>query len=122
MAGSLKWFEYITDGGEAFALFMDESNGEAIGNVDYTAASSAQFKLPSNVTARFARYTSADGNYQRVIPISSTAIAAALPATIDLEVAGQAGLVTMSLSIVKGEVFSPIPRAADTGLNDGDDT
>lgn len=122
MAGSLKWFEYTTDGGDDFAVFMDESNGEAVGNTDYTAASDAQFKLPSNVKARFARYTSADGNYQRVIPISTAAIAAALPATIELEVAGQTALVTMSLSIVKGEVFSPIPRAADTGLDDGDET
>lgn len=123
MAGSIKWFEYTTDDGDVFAIKMDESNGEAVGNADYTAASTAVFALPRNVTPRKARYVSADTNYARLIAVTDAdASAGTLPATIDAEISGSATPVTLSLASFDGEKFTAIPRAEDTGLLDGDTT
>jgi hypothetical protein len=123
MAGSLKWFEYETNDGDVFAVKMDESNGEAVSNVDYTTTSVAVFALPRNITPRKARYTSADGLYTRGIIVSAPGISAStLPATISAEVSGSATPVTLSLAGFDGEKFNAIPRAEDTGLLDGDAT
>jgi hypothetical protein len=121
MAGSIKWFEYTTDSGATFAISMDESNGEAVGNADYTEASTVTFKLPSNVKKRYARYSSDDGNHVRVIPIgSNTANVNTVPATIEAQAVGIAAGVTCKLRQFVGEIINLIPTAADTGLNDGD--
>jgi hypothetical protein len=121
MAGSIKWFEYTTDSGQTFAISMDESNGEAVGNPDYTPASTVTFKLPGNVRKRFARYTSDDGNHSRVIPISSnTANVNTLPASFEAQAVGIAAGVTVRLRQFTGEAVSMIPVPQDTGLNDGD--
>lgn len=123
MAGSIKWFEYETDGGDTFAIKMDESNGEAVGNTDYSATSTAVFALPRNVIPRTARYTSADNAYARTIPVTTAGTTTSdLPATISAEVSGSATPVTLSLASFTGERFNAIPKAADTGLTDGDDT
>lgn len=121
MAGSIKWFEYTTNDSDTFAIKMDESNGEAVGNTDYTSASTAVFALPRNIKPRMARYVSADTNYSRSIPVTSnTASAGTLPATISAEISGSATPVTLALASFTGEQFTAIPRAEDTGLLDGD--
>ena len=123
MAGSIKWFEYTTNDGDTFAIKMDESNGEAVGNADYTASSTAVFALPRNIKARMARYVSADTLYTRSIPVTdSAASAGTLPATITAEISGSATPVTLALASFTGEQFTAIPRAEDTGLTDGDAT
>ncbi len=121
MAGSIKWFEYTTDSGATFAISMDESNGEAVGNADYTELSTVTFKLPSNVKKRYARYTSDDGLHVRTVPVSSnTANVNTLPASFEAQAVGIAAGVTVKLREFVGERISMIPQAADTGLNDGD--
>lgn len=123
MAGSIKWFEYTTDSGATFAISMDESNGEAVGNADYTESSTVTFKLPSNVKKRYARYGSADGNTIRTIPISSPSEnVTTLPQTITAQIAGSATGVVLALREYVGERIAMIPQAADTGLDDGDST
>jgi hypothetical protein len=121
MAGSIKWFEYTTDSGATFAISMDESNGEAVGNADYTTSSTVTFKLPSNVKKRFARYVSDDGNHVRNIPVSSNAANVnTLPASFTAQAVNIADGVVVKLRQFVGESISMIPQAADTGLNDGD--
>ncbi len=121
MAGSIKWFEYTTDSGATFAISMDESNGEAVGNADYTDASTVTFKLPGNVKKRSARYASDDGNHVRVVPISSnTANVNTLPASFTAQAVGISDGVTVRLRQFTGERISMIPVPQDTGLNDGD--
>lgn len=123
MSGSIKWFVYTTDSGDEYGIRMDESNGEAVGNTDYSTTSTAMMALPRNIVPRQAVYTSIDGNYTRRIPVTSnSATSATLPATITAQVAGSATGVELSLSLFIGERFSALPIAADTGLNDGDAT
>lgn len=121
MAGSLKWFEYTANTTDVFAIFMDESNGEAVGNVDYTAGSTAVYKLPGNVDPRYARYSSSDNRYGRNIACSTEAILTACPATIDVQ-DGNGGTVTLSLRQRVGEVVRLLPTDVDTGIDDGDAT
>lgn len=122
MAGSIKTFEYTTDAGDTFAVRMDESNGEAVGNADYTDSSTATFFLPRNIEARRAEYLSADGLYKRsIIVTSNTATTASLPASIDVQ-DGNGGTVTVLLSSLTGEKATIIPKAQDTAITDGDDT
>ena len=122
MAGSIKDFAYTTDEGDVFYIRMDESNGEAVGNTDLAAdPAGARYALPKNIKARSARYRSLDGLYSRVIACSTTAILAAAPATITVQ-DGNGGTVDLSLVGRAGEKSKWIPRAADTGIVDGDAT
>lgn len=122
MAGSRKTFEYTTDAGDVFAIEMDESNGEAVGNDDYTDTSTAVYYVPRNIKKRAATYRSDDGTISRRITVSSnTANSGTLPATIDGQ-DGLGGTVTLSLTNFTGESTKLIPKAVDTGLTDGDAT
>jgi len=55
MAGSLKFFKYTTSGGAEFAIKMDESNGEAIGNTDLVDADLPINELPRNIIPRYSK-------------------------------------------------------------------
>jgi hypothetical protein len=121
MAGSIKWFEYTTDTGGTFAISMDESNGEAVENPDYTASSTVTFKLPGNVKKRFARYSSDDGLHVRIVPVCSPSKNVNnLPASFTAMAVGIPAGVTVRLRQFTGERISMIPHPEDTGLNDGD--
>lgn len=122
MSGSIKTFEYTDGNGNKWALNMDESNGEAVGNTDFTDTSTAEFFLPRNVEPRYANYRSADGTYQRKIKLTENDVSAAsLPNSIDIT--NEAGAtVSVLLTGIVGERFRVIPRAEDTAQTDGDDT
>lgn len=122
MAGSIKWFEYTDDEGATWAVQMDESNGEAVGNTDYTDTSTATMQLPRNCNPRYARYVNAAGTIARnIIVTAATANAGTLPSTIDvLDALGST--VTLVLKQFVGERMTRIPTSPDTGLIDGDDT
>lgn len=122
MAGSIKWFEYTDDEGSTWAVQMDESNGEAVGNTDYTDTSTATMQLPRNCKPRYARYVDALGNIARnIIVTAAGANAASLPATITV-IDALGATVTLILKQFVGEQMTKIPAAIDTGLTDGDDT
>jgi hypothetical protein len=121
MAGSNKWFVYTTDDGTDFALFRDESNMEAVNGAtgDYTGSSTVTYSLPRNVKPRNIVYGNAAGTIRRTIPALTTAIynGIAANATMTDQVSGE------TLTVVRkvGEVVA-LPKAADTGLTDGDAT
>lgn len=123
MAGSIKFFVYQTDFGDSFAVRMDESNGEAVGNSDFTPGDAAiRYMLPRNVQPRVATYRTLDGRQSRDIIVSNPAATfLTLPSTIVADDGSAVGL-DMFLSQFKGEVYRPIPSDVDTGLNDGDAT
>lgn len=123
MAGSLKFFKYTTSGGAAFAIKMDESNGEAIGNTDLVDADLPINELPRNIIPRYVLYRSPDGLTTRKIPWTENgADLTDLPATITVAspIAGAAGVVLNRQSLI-GEVQKPVV-SVDTGQLDGDAT
>lgn len=122
MAGSIKDFSYTTNEGDVFYVRMDESNGEAVGNTDLTAdPTDGRYALPKNIKPRTVRYRSLDGLVSREIVCSTNAILAAAPASITVNL-GSGGTEELFLSGSSGEKSKWIPRAADTGLLDGDAT
>lgn len=120
MAGSRKWFKYTTNSGQVFGVNMDESNGEAVSNPDFTTTDTGviTFALPRNVSPRQATYRSFDGKESaNVIICDKDASIANIPEQITLSSG-----TTANLTQFVGEVFRPIPIAVDTGLDDGDVT
>lgn len=122
MTGSIKTFEYTDGNDNKWAINMDESNGEAVGNTDFTDSSTAQFFLPRNVVPRYANYRAADGSLQRRIAVTENdATSDSLPNSITVKDAEGADVDILLTSLV-GEVVRVIPRAEDSGQDDGDDT
>jgi hypothetical protein len=120
MAGSRKFFIYTTDSGDDFAMDMDESNGEAVGNIDLTPGNIVPYKVPGNIKKRYSIYRSIDGFTSRKIYHSTAATAAAAPATITV-IDFQAGTtIDLNRTSYRGESQQFQPVAADTALLDGD--
>jgi len=124
MAGSNKWFRYTTADGRNYAIFMDESNGEIVGNTDMGVADDGDLDtLPRNVKPRYATYRSLDGKVQRKIPVTSnTANITTLPLSFDVSSIDNNPAVAVILSGFTGERQTRIPQSRDTGLDDGDIT
>lgn len=126
MAGSIKSFIYTDDSGRDYVFNQDESNGEAVGNVDFTPSAlnpaTTVAGLPQGLKPRTVRYQSDDGRVSREIIVSTQALLASLPATIASYYPTTATAVTVVTLVLKS-VFNERLRAFtgnDTGLNDGD--
>lgn len=124
MAGSLKWFQYTTDNGDDFGIYMDESNGEVVGNADFAplVSDSVIYALPRNVKPRTALYRSIDGKVSRRIPVTDPAasIATLAPSFTVAAIDGNASQ-QLNLTLFRGEEVKRIV-GFDTGLDDGDAT
>lgn len=128
MAGSRKWFMYYTDARDEFAIQMDESNGELVGNADVDGTI-PEYAVPRNIEPRFVLYTSDDRRIQRRIPVSNQIQFADdrfTPAVITYPLTNpQTGAVTGTLPLRRtGRVpeRQVVVTSSDTGLNDGDFT
>ncbi len=123
MAGSLKFFKYTTTGGDEFAIKMDESNGEAIGNTDLVDADLPINELPRNIIPRYVLYRSADNLTTRKIPVTENdSDLSDLPATIEVASPIAAGAaITLNRQSLIGEIQKPVV-AVDTAQTDGDVT
>jgi len=121
MAGSLRWFVYVTDDGQEFAALLDESNTEAIAAQDqnWTTADPI-YSLPGNLKPREAVFQNAAGtrNLRVVVPTKALYDALTPASTIPDQIAG--GGATLTFVRKRNEVLRRTPSAADTGLNDGD--
>lgn len=123
MAGSKKYFKYTASGGEEYALYMDESNGEHVGNADVTPADTGLVALPRNIKPRFCVYRSNDGRYQRKIYVTDPLKNLSdFPSTLEVTPEGGGTAITLLLSYLQGERTFRVVRADDTGINDGDAT
>lgn len=121
MAGSLKWQIYQADNTVRYAVFLDESNGEAAGFSDLTADGNQYNTLPKGVRMRYANVIHPPTRTRRRIylPLPNSDLADGGSVTLPLFSGNTAsGAVFVASSFVgeKGRV----PIAADTGLNDGD--
>lgn len=97
MAGGKSWFDYATNDGTAFAIFMDTTNGQAVAN---GAAAVGTRTLPRGVKPRVAVYK-APGPYVKRIPVQSQAGLSGVPTTLTMEVPG--GSAVFKLANVEGE-------------------
>lgn len=124
MAGSLKHFVYQTSDDRVFAVFMDESNGELVGNQDMQAINDGDLDLlPKNIKPRYALYRSTDGKRQRKIIICDrSASIADITSSFTVPAADGNPASVMVLTSLIGERQTRIPTSRDTGLDDGDDT
>lgn len=127
MAGSLKWFIYVTDTGQNMGVFMDEDWGELVGNTDVTADPSGLYAVASNLEPRYALYRSTSGKRQLKIVVGDNAATSdTLPQAITIdatngEVSEDATDNSLYLSSLMGEKYRPV-IALDTGMQDGDET
>lgn len=124
MAGSIKWFVYTNDGGEEFAVKLDESNTEAVNGdtQDYTPTTGITIGVPRNIKLREVFYS--DDQRKRTIrcvPLTLDAYSGILNGNIPSIPDPITPGFTLFLIRANGErrVF---PFGADTGLDDGDVT
>jgi hypothetical protein len=120
MAGGLKWFRYLDDGGVPYAVFADKSN-TVLANVSGDLnADIPTLPLPKNVEPRYVRYKEAGGLVSRKVIILSIARFAAINGTTAI-LLGDGDIdsgFTLTVSSKRGEKISRIPRTADTGKTD----
>lgn len=128
MAGSRKWFKYVTDDAVTFAIELDESNAEAVNGVtnDFAPADVGvvKYAIPRNLKVRNASYGNATGTRILTVAVLTKAAYDALPtgvATIPdpLDTSASPGNLTF---VRKRNEEIRFPKPEDTGLNDGDAT
>lgn len=113
MSGSIRWFPYVTDSGDNFALKADESNTEAVNSGVGTPTS--LFAVPRNIKPRYGIYRSADGLTTRKVYFTSQENYNSVTVGSSISVNG----VTLFLTRKVGEIVSAA-QTIDTGLTDGD--
>ncbi len=127
MAGSLKWFRYVSDAGDSYAILADESNTELVN----TAAALSQTgvatlpPLPRRWKPRAVRLRSANGLINRLCVVLTQAQYASLNGATDFALDSTAGAeadpgAQVSLSYKVPERLGRLPRLGDTGKIDGD--
>lgn len=129
MAGSKRYFEYVTDTGEKYSVVLDESNSEATidGNQLMGNRTAAHIQIPKSLKLRYLLAESVGvrklqrkfyvGDPIFLVGLSPTPIIVASPypdsPAVDWIVTAYRG--------EKNSFIAPLSETAgDTGLNDGD--
>jgi hypothetical protein len=129
MAGSLKWFSYVADGGISYGAFLDESNTEALnGGAANTPliGTGPTVQVPRGLRKRYAVYASADGARVVKITVLNATIYNALPAALQtitpqfVYPAGLPGAGNLVYQYKRPEIVKQPKFGIDTGLTDGD--
>lgn len=111
MSGSNRYFSYVSDNGNTYAIYASKDN--VIGaNGGGAPATLAAVTLPRNIKPRYALFSSDDGLVKRKVPILTPTIAAALSSTTSFTPYGET--VTVRLTAYRGEKIN-LPKLADTG-------
>lgn len=121
MAGSKRWFSYVSDTGQTWAVQLDESNTEALNGAAAAvpaAAARPLFLQPQGTRLRRVSYISADGLRTIFCVALTTAIYTAAN-TATPTIPSPIGTGTLAFrERIPERVKSP--RWADTGQLDGD--
>lgn len=126
MAGSIRWFKYIADSGVEYGFRGDESNHEAISNLNLALSDLPLPGIPRNIEARYCIYTAVNPPANawdtpdkiRMI-VSEASTLRTLPASIDVTL--RSGFIqTYRLTFKSGERERVISNR-DTGKLDGDE-
>lgn len=126
MSYSRRWFRYLDDAGNPFAIQADESNVELINDVASTASNvNALNPLPKGIKPRKVYLQDPTGTIARVIPVLTQAQYAALNvgANYTLTANGFAGVqadTPVQIRRKDPELERRQPFTGDTGLIDGD--
>lgn len=126
MSGSLRWFRYIDDSGNPYAIFADESNTELVNPSALTTASVAGLQpLPKGVTARSVTLQDDSRNITRTAYVLTQERYGQINNALNflltpLNFSGVSADTPVSTILKNPEIQRRIPRNADTGLNDGD--
>jgi hypothetical protein len=122
MAGSKRWFTYVTDAAASYGINADESNTEAVNATAPIPPSSITDAVPSNIKPRRAFYGTADGSRTIGCIVLTQArfntIETTVP-TIPDPLAGEGATSTLSFIRKTAEKRRAI-RRTDTGIIDGD--
>lgn len=114
MSGSIKWMNYTADNGDLYAVLIDEDNGEAGGFLDYSGTADGVV-MPKYYSMRYVNAISLTGVTRKFY--------VGVPDSPLLDGGGSitVGGVAYAISSKRGE-SRRLPRAADTGQQDGDAT
>lgn len=128
MAGSVKTMIYTADDDTKWCVQIDESNGEFFGFDDYTGAQGEpKYYLPTYMKMRYVNWRSNDGTVSRRYPVGKkTNQYFTNGGNIEIPVSKGAAAadtedVAGSITSTRGETRR-LPRAADSGITDGDAT
>lgn len=112
MAGSIRWFQYTTDGGVNYAIRGDKTNIQAVNpSAAGNPANLPTGSVPSNVKPRYALFSDVTGLIKRRVPILTATDLAALTPTTNFTPSGES--VPVTLTSVRGEKLT-LPRLIDT--------
>lgn len=113
MSGSVRYYNYTTDGGVTYAILADKSN---IGAVNPSGASAPGTlpvaAVPRNITPRYALFADTSGTIRRRVVLLTPADVAALTPTLAFTPQGETATVTVTS--IHGET-TRLPKLADTG-------
>jgi len=116
-----RWFGYIDDYGELYAVELDETNTEAVNaTADESPAQVPSNTLPRTITPRTVRYNDSAGLFSRSVVLLGNTPASlnGVPLTVTFDTKG--GPIEMQLTSYIGE-RQRIVTATDTRQLDGDE-
>lgn len=113
MAGSIRYYNYTTDGGVTYALQADKSNVAAVNPSGAAAPGTLPVAaVPRNIKPRYALFADATGLIKRRVPLLTPADVAALTPTLSFVPQGETA--TVVITYIVGET-TRFPKLADTG-------
>lgn len=112
MSGSNRYFNYVSDNGQTYAIYGDKSNIQAVNPSGATVGTLPTVKIPRNITPRYALFSDTTGLIRRKVPLLRATDVAALNASTAFVPTGETATVT--ITAIRGEKIN-IPKLADTG-------
>lgn len=113
MAGSIRWYNYETDGGVTFSLQADKTNIAAVNPSGAAQPGSLSVSaVPRNIKVRYALFADTTGLIRRKVPLLTPGDVAALVPGLSFVPQGETATVT--LTFIGGET-TKLPKLADTG-------
>jgi len=122
MAGSNRFFAYVDDLGELWAVNRDESATEEVNGTAaaVTPASGTPILTgKGHIEPRYLNYNSSDGLYRRKIIFLSNTTAALASAPVSITLDAEGGTIALQLTSYVGERRRYVPNS-DTRQTDGD--
>ncbi len=113
MAGSIRWYNYVTDGGVTYSIQADKTNVAATNPSGAAAPSTlAVGAVPRNIKVRYALFADTTGLIRRKVPLLTPGDVTALSAILSFTPQGETA--TVQLTYLVGE-RTRLPKLADTG-------